>query len=331
MKEQTRKVGGFTLIEVMISMAILAVLAILTTQTMRAGIQDRETISAELSRESKVSDALRIIRNDINAAYHYRDIYVTIMNNAAKPDPKSTPAPGQQQAPQFDPVTGLPLDPAQQQLQQQQQQAQQQAQQQQSQEPAATPRPTPAVTTGFVGDNESLTFTTLSNTRTVQDAPESDQAKIAYYVKSCRARSGTKSVQTKCLFRAVSPYLDENVDQPPTAETVLLEFVDQFKLRYVGATENTELEYLDSWKTGKSGDEKTKENFPYAVEVTLATDNKEDKRNQRVVASALIPIRFPNNAPKKTATPAAGQPGANPPGSFNPGMPTGQPPVVGGG
>ena len=316
--------AGFTLIEVMISMLILATLAILTTQTMRAGIQDRETISADLARESKVADALRIIRTDVNAAYHYRDIYVTIMNNAAKPDLKTTPTPGPNgqvpQNPAVDPVTGLPVDPA-------AQAAQQQAQQQTPPEPTATPRPIPPITTGLVGDSESLTFTSLSNTRTVQDSQASDQAKIAYYVKACKARLENKMLATKCLFRAISPYLDEEIEKPPTEETVLLEFVDQFKLRYLAPSEtNGELTYVDAWKTGKNAtDEKTKDNFPLAVEITLATDNKEDKRNQRVVGSALIPIRFPNNPPKKkpgATDPAQGQqpPGAAPVGSFNNGV-----------
>ncbi len=304
-----KKHSGFTLIEVMIAMAILAVLSILTAQTMRAGIQDRDTVSAEISRESKVADALRIIRNDINSAYHYRDIYVTIMNNAAKPDPKPTPANGQ---PQIDPTSGQPIPP--------QTEANNQPVVPGSAEAAATPRPTPAVTTGFVGDSESIYFSSLSNVRTVQDEQTSDQAKIGYFVKSCQAHTGTKTGPAKCLYRAVSPFLDENIDRPGQ-ETVLLEHVEQFKLRYLGPGHD-DLEYVDSWKTGKNGDATTKDNFPYAVEVTLATDNKDDKKSQKVVASALIPIRFPNNPPAKKAGAQGGADATTQPNSsFNPNMP----------
>lgn len=296
--------AGFTLIEVMIAMVILAVLSILTAQTMRAGIQDRENISSSISRESKVADALRIIRNDINSAYHYRDIYITVMNNAAKPDATPTPGPAQ-----IDPNTGQPIPPP---------PPPPPPTGQNPAQAAATPRPTPTETTGFIGDGESIYFTTLSNTRTLQDSQVSDQAKIGYFVKSCTARSGSKTVQTKCLYRAISPYLDEEIEKPGE-ETVLLEHVDKFKLRYLGPGHD-DLEYVDGWKTGKNGDANTKENFPYAVEVTLSTEDKDDKRGQRVVASALIPIRFPNNPPKKTTAQTATDATTTQTGSFNQGL-----------
>jgi prepilin-type N-terminal cleavage/methylation domain-containing protein len=280
--------SGFTLIEVMIAMAILAVISILSAQTMRAGIQDRETVSNEISSDSKVADALRIIRTDINAAYHFRDIFVTIANNAAKPDAAAPPPggapPGAPPPPPPPPATTGGA-------------------------PAPTPRPTPPEVTGFIGDSESMYFTTLSNIRTLQDSQVSDQAKIGYYVKSCKAHEpGNKVVEAKCLYRSISPYLDEEIDKPGE-ETVLLEHVDKFKLRYVGPGRGTttEIEYVDSWKTGKNGDAITKANFPYAVEVTLSIDDKDNPKSKRVTASALIPIRFPNNPPKnKDGTPGTG-------------------------
>ena len=311
-KSLIRLSSGFTLIEVMIAMVLLAILSVLTAQTMRAGIRDRETISNELSRESKVSDALRIIRNDVNSAYHYRDIFITIMNNAAKPAENKKGLTGVGNDPGADGSSlagGLP--PA------------QPAAAPVAAEPAASPRPTPAVTTGFIGDSESMYFTSLSNARTIQDSQQSDQAKIGYYVKSCRARGGPKRemVATKCLFRATSPYLDEEVEKAGE-ETVLLEHVEQFKLRYLGPGHD-DLEYVDTWKTGKNGDANTKENFPYAVEVTISTEDKTDPKNIRVVASSLIPIRFPNNPVKaKEGDPATGADGQPPKdtGSFNPGV-----------
>lgn len=308
----TRSQRGFTLIEIMIAMAILAVISILSAQTMKAGITDREAISTEISADSKVADAMRIIRNDINSAYHYRDIFITIENNAAKPDPKPTPGkPGDQTQTQTQPQTPqAPENP------------------QTAAEAQATPRPTPPEVTGFIGEAESVYLTTLSNERTMQDSQVSDQAKIGYYVKSCRARSGNKTVEDKCLYRSLSPYLDEDIDKPGD-ETVLLEHVSQFKLRYLGPGKgtSTDLEYVDLWKTGKAGDDLTKENFPYAVEVTIVTEDKNDPKAKKVTASALIPIQFPNNPPKKDANSTnangaatdATQQGS----SFNPAMPNG--------
>jgi prepilin-type N-terminal cleavage/methylation domain-containing protein len=278
---------GFTLIEVMIAMAILAVISILSAQTMKAGITDRQAIADQISSSSKVADAMRIIRNDVNAAYHYRDIFITIGNNAAKPAATATPPPGGGGGIANGSATGggAPPPPA---------------------EPAATPRPTPPEVTGFIGESESMYFTTLSNERTIQDSPVSDQAKIGYYLKSCRSRSGNKTVESQCLYRSMTPYLDEEIDKPGD-ETVLLDHVSEFKLRYVGPGRetSTDLEYVDTWKTGKAGDDITKDKFPYAVEVTLVAEDKNDPRAKKVTASALIPIRFPNNPPKQDPAQAA--------------------------
>lgn len=277
---RSNRESGFTLIEIMISMAILAAISILSAQTMRAGISDRETVQEEISADAKVADAMRIIRTDVNAAYHHRDIFVTLMNNAAKPDKPTPPKPG-------DPSSLVPPAPA-------------PAPANPNTEPEPTPRPTPPEVTGFIGDSESLYFTTLSNQRTIQDSQESDQAKVGYFVKSCRARSGNKTVQDNCLYRSFSPYLDEDIDKPGD-ETVLLEHVSEFKLRYIGPGRgtSTDLEYVDTWKTGKAGDDISKDKFPYAVEVTIVYEDKNDPKAKKVTASALIPIRFPNNPPKK--------------------------------
>jgi prepilin-type N-terminal cleavage/methylation domain-containing protein len=308
--------SGFTLIEIMIAMAILAVITMLSVQTMKAGIQDREAVANEIASDSKVSDAMRIMRNDINSAYHYRDIFITVANNAEKPDPK--PGAAQPTTPTDPAAPPPPVAPP--------------APGTAAAEPAATPRPIPPDVTGFIGDGESMYFTTLSNERTLQDSLVSDQAKIGYYVKGCRSHNGKKSFQVKCLYRSISPYLDEEVDKPGD-ETILLENVTEFKLRYVGPSRTTssELEFVDAWKTGKNGDAITKDNFPFAVEVSLVTENKEDKDVKKVTSSALIPLRFPNNPPKK----ADGTPGSNAdattqpggaPGSFNQGLPNQTPP-----
>jgi prepilin-type N-terminal cleavage/methylation domain-containing protein len=297
---RTCRESGFTLVEIMISMAILAAISILSAQTMRAGISDREAVQEEISADAQVADAMRIIRTDVGAAYHHRDIFVTLMNNAAKPDPKPTPKPG-------DPSSLVPPPPP--------------APANPNAPPEPTPRPTPPEVTGFIGDSESLYFTTLSNQRTIQDSQESDQAKVGYFVKSCRARSGNKTVQDNCLYRSFSPFLDEDIDKPGD-EMVLLEHVSEFKLRYLGPGRgtSTDLEYVDSWKTGKAGDDISKDKFPYAVEVTIVFEDKNDPKAKKVTASALLPIQFPNNPPKKDPN-ASGLADGPPDGqSIQPGM-----------
>lgn len=262
--------AGFTLLEVMVALAILAVLSLLTAQSISNGIASRTKFQDEIARESSVQDALRIIQADVSAAFHHRDITIAMLNEL-----KTNPTPG---------VTPAP-DAA----------------------SAGTPHPTPVPMTGFVGTAEAMYFTALNNVRSARDAKESDQAKIAYFVKSCRARgsgSTKNGGQTKCLYRALSPNLDNDVTKTGP-ETLLLENIEEFKLRYLGPASD---EFVESWKTGEGADPATKDLFPLAVEITLTKHNRADPKDKPYSQTILVPIRFPNNPPPT----ASGTPPANP-------------------
>ncbi|MEK7355074.1 MAG: type II secretion system protein GspJ, partial [Bdellovibrionota bacterium] len=150
----------------------------------------------------------------------------------------------------------------------------------------------------FVGDSQSMYFSSLANVRVIKDAKESSQAKIGYFLRGCKSVSSKtgKPESSNCLVRSVAPYFDEDVTKPG-AETVLLENVLEFNLRYMAVGED---ELVDSWKSKDGADVATKGRFPFAVEVTLSAQNKNDPKDKRVTATALIPIRFPNNPPKET-------------------------------
>ena len=268
---------GFTLIEVMVALAILAGLSILTAQAIKSAIDNKSMMSAEINRDASLADAIRVIRNDIANAFHHRDVHVTLINEAMKAQ-KVTPSPNPNGAP---PPPPPPVDPN-------------------ANQAEGTPRPTPVDVTGFVGDSQSLYFTALTNVRTIRDAQESDQVKIGYFLKSCKSR-GTKGGSSQCLYRATSPYLDEEVEKAGSG-TMLVENVVEFKLRYLGPERE---EYVEQWKTGKNGDDISKNNFPYAVEVTLTLHNKNDPKDKPVTQTVLAPLFFPNNPPKKK-TPAPG-------------------------
>ena len=251
---------GFTLIEIMVAMAILAGLSILIAQTLKTSFDSRTKIQADLSRESVVYDALRIMQMDVSGAFHYRDFAA---ETAPSPPPNAQP----------------------------------------------TPSATPTDFTAFVGEKESLYFTVFNHPRTLKDAPESDQAKVGYYLKDC-ASIGSKNEKSKCLYRAVSPVLDNDVTKIEDG-VVLVEHVDEFKLRYLGPGHD---DFVESWKTGdKATEEATRHSFPYAVEITLVTLNKSNKKDKQFGATVLAPIRFPNNP-----TPTPGPNGAPPPTSNAP-------------
>lgn len=281
---------GFTLLEVMVALAIMAVLGLLTAQAMKSGINNKLLVSGEINRDARLADALRIMRADIAQAFHYQDIFCKMANDLkAQPAPSSSA--GAQQPPQAPFFPGVPggSSPG---------------------APGSTPRPCPPEVTGFIGTSEALYFTSVSNVRTIRDSQESDQAKIGYYLKPCKiAGANAKAVESKCLFRAISPILDADIDKPGP-ETPLVDNVTEFKLRYLGPTKE---DYVDSWKTGKNGDDLTKDKFPYAVEITLTLLDKNDPKDRPASQTILAPIAFENNLKKKTPTPAPS--GANPQGA----------------
>jgi len=267
--------NGFTLLEVMVALMIMAVLSILTGQTLKSAIDNKSFVSKEISRDAQLADTLRIMRADIGAAFHYQNIDCKLRNDL---NPSPPPASGIGQQALIQPVTAPGA--------------------------AGTPHPCPPDVTGFIGSSDSIYFTSLSNTRTITDSQESDQAKIGYYLKSCHSKL-TKS-PGQCLYRSTSPLLDEDIDKPG-AETLLLENVQDFKLRYLGPQHE---DYVSEWKTGKnSSDEVSKLNFPYAVEITLTIFDKSNRLDHAATQMVLAPIYFENN-PKKPGSGPSPTPGA---------------------
>jgi len=272
--------NGFTLIEVIVALVILAGLSILTAQAIRSGVENRDQVSGELSREAKVSDALNIIRNDVSLAFHHRDITIRMLNELMK-----TPAPVMDANGNLIPPPPCKDEAG-------------------NVIACPTPRPTPPLVTDFQGDATSMHFTSLANIRVIKDAKESSQAKIGYFLKTCKSISPKTSqpVSSNCLVRSVAPWFDEDVTKGGT-ETVLLENVLEFTLRYMAVGSD---DLLESWKSKEGSDKLTKDKFPFAVEVTISAQDKNDPKDKRVTTSALIPIRFPNNPPASPTPDAAG-------------------------
>jgi prepilin-type N-terminal cleavage/methylation domain-containing protein len=280
--------SGFTLLEVMVALLIMSVLTLLTAQSYKAAIDNRTFVTKELSRDAQLADTLRIMRADIGTAFHYQNVFCKMDNDllAAPTSPAAAAPAGAAGASGASGISGAQQPPP------------------QTAAPAAggTPAPCPVDVTGFIGESQSLYFTSLSNVRTLRDSQESDQAKIGYYLKSCKSHSSKTA--TQCLYRSLSPLLDVKIDTPG-AETLLLENVEEFKMRYLGPQHE---DYLESWKTGdNSSDDVTKVNFPYAVEITLTILDKGNPKDKPTTQTVLAPIYFVNN-PKSPQSGTNGSP-----------------------
>ena len=114
MRKPLPSVRGFTLIEIIIAMFILAFLSVFTVQAIQNALKTKTKIQGEIDRNSTLRDALRIMERDINMAFNYHDAYIQLYNQAqderkkrgsSKTTNPTTPAVG---------TDGKPLPPAQQ-------------------------------------------------------------------------------------------------------------------------------------------------------------------------------------------------------------------------
>ncbi len=280
-----RKAPGFTLIEVIIAMMIMTFLSLFTAESIRRALKSKTKIQTDIDKSTTVRDALRVMERDINMAFNYRDPSIEVYNQAQKARQKAgsnlnTPGSG-----------NAPLTPQQQFLQQQQQQ------QQQAQGDAKYKLKVEKIATQFVGEAEAIHLTTLSNVRLSEESKTSTQSEVGYRIKSCRRRT-TQEQSSKCLWRRVSPYFHEDITKEGT-ETVLLENVQEFKLRYLGPTKDGE--WLDQWSSGPGADDTTKGVFPYAVEITIEVkDTGPNVKDKTLRMTTVAAIRNPNNPKKET-------------------------------
>ena len=85
--------NGFTLVEVVIAVSILAVLSLLTQQSIQQAVRQKTKIQNNLERSSELRSAFKVIERDIQMAFHHRGVNDLISNNNLANTPNNTPAP----------------------------------------------------------------------------------------------------------------------------------------------------------------------------------------------------------------------------------------------
>lgn len=266
---------GFTLIEVVIAMTIMAFLTVMVSQSMRRSTEFKSKVQKNIDQRSAINSAMRIIERDINLAFHYQDINTEVLKEIEKK--KKSGGSGGNRKPGPDGKLNTPDDII---------------------EPANANAANGAIYenfkvreipnhTQFLGAKESLHFTNLNNVTVQPGEKVSDQQEVGYFVRNCKSLADPDT-STKCLWRRTSPYIDDKVDEGGT-ETVLIENVKKFEMRYFGKEKE---DWVESWdSSSENGDDTLKNKFPSAVEVTLTVEqNKKEVSAIRVVA-----LRFPNN------------------------------------
>lgn len=274
-----KKNAGFTLIEVMITITILATLTMLTAQAINQAIRAKVKLQDQIDDVSRMRDAMRLIERDINLAFHYRDLEKEMEQILKK---KNNPNQQQQQIP------GFPQTPP------------------VNQAPEEVKRMDPA--TNFIGSGEAIDFVTSNNAQTVRDAKQADFVEVGYTLKDCKnLREGKGS--SKCLWRRSTPFVDLDVTKGGD-ELVLLENVSEFKLRYMGKGKQ---DWVSDWRSDEQGDGVTKGKFPQAVEISLTVEKKTKGKSKKYSMQVISPIHFPNNSEETANANAQGNQNSWPP------------------
>jgi prepilin-type N-terminal cleavage/methylation domain-containing protein len=256
--------SGFTLLEVILAITILSTMTLLSTQAITRALKARTKIQAEVDDVSALRDSLRLIRTDVNLAFHHRDIEKEIMDLANKPKAPTPPAPGATPTPQPQP------------------------QPQTSAPQRENKREDPA--TYFYGTDSEMNFVTLNSGRMSSAVTQADFVEVGYSVKDCTNLTSGKV--SKCLYRRIQNVIDSDV-RTGGNEIVMLENVNEFKLRYVA---DTKQDWVGTWNSApNTNDAGTRGRYPELVEVSLGISREFEGKEKTYSMQLVIPVHFPNN------------------------------------
>ena len=188
---------GFTLLEVLIAIGILATLSVFTAQSISRSIRGKHNIQYNIDMASAFNSAMRIMERDIQMAFHFRDIHhevsmklqaPTSQNNKARPNLVQPPSGTSQNS----------LRKAQ--------------------------------TTLFKGTEDKLDFVTLLQGRGYSKGLDGDQKEVGYYLENCR-KFTNPSETSNCLWRRMASFVDDDIEEGGSGR-VLLEDVKTLEFRF---------------------------------------------------------------------------------------------------
>jgi prepilin-type N-terminal cleavage/methylation domain-containing protein len=269
---------GFTLVETIITLMIMAVLTLMSARTIQQAFKSKAKIQDQLDQVGQVKDTLRLFERDINLAYHYRDLQKDLAEALQKEQKKTKvqPKPGETQTPQ--PKA-------------------------EEQNPGASGNPFFKTenrvnpTTQFVAKESEIHFVSMNSTRLIKDSPQADFGEVSYFVDSCKYRPDKQFESGNCLFRRFSPIIDKDVTKGGSV-TQLIADVSEFKLKFYSKLQK---DWRKDWSSkDDSGEANTKGRYPEAVEVNLTVEPPvksaaKVKKKKKISIQMIVPIHFPNN------------------------------------
>jgi prepilin-type N-terminal cleavage/methylation domain-containing protein len=281
---------GFTLLEVIIVLVIMATLSLLSSQALQQALRNKIKIQQQVDDLAQIRDSLKVMERDINLAFHYTDLEMELRENVKKkriaqskaPPAAATATSGTVPPPTIPPQAYNPNDPN--------------DPLNQTSENRVDP------TTTFIGHDNEIFFPTMNASRISESSKQADFIKVGYLLQTCK-KPGSQSVSSNCLVRKSSNVVEGDITKQEDG-VVLIENVTEFKLRYFGKGRQ---DYVSTWDSVQ-GDAISKGRFPDSVEISLAVEKGEGDKKKKISMQILVPIRFPNNTfPDQQATQAQQQ------------------------
>lgn len=299
---KNKNLKGFTLLELLIALSLMAVISITATQMLRTTTTKTKKITSDMDDLNRLRSAFNIIRTDLLKAFNYRDLNLFLYNEAQKERAQRYDERVKNWVDKYNkekkpsqPVNVGNIPPA--------------VRTEMEKEIGPRPEPKPPreerIVTQFIGDKEKLYFTTGSGFRYRKADKISELMEVGYYIKTCTSRK-FRQIESDCLWRSVSYNLDGDVLEDGEG-SVLIENVDKMEVRYLGYTQSNEVEWFDNWDSTKISDMRYGEMFPAGVQINLTVDFPRSKDGEKVktqTLSGFFPINHPNNKPfQKLKTP----------------------------
>lgn len=283
---RTKNSLGFTLVETIITMIIMAVLTTFAARTIQQAFRAKAKIEDQIDTVSQVKDTLRMFERDVNLAYHYTDLELELaqeLDKAQAAKPTATPNPNPDRDRDVDEGGvgggGAPSPPKTSYVQ------------------ALKTENRQDPTTQFIGKESELHFVTTNVVRYMKNSPQADFGEVSYFLESCKNRPDKSFESGKCLFRRTSPFVDKDVTKGGTA-TQLLPDVTEFKLKYYSKIQK---DWRKDWNSKADGGEaNTQDRYPEALEVSLLVEppmkGPEAKgKKKKISIQMVIPVHNPNN------------------------------------
>lgn len=268
--------AGFTMLELLIVVAIMATLTALSSQSIQQAIKNKIKLQGQIDDVSEVRDSLKVMERDINLAFHYNDLELEMKNavkqkraNPGGSTPTTIPNGGAIPTTTLPNSVYNPNDPS---------------------DPLNKPTPNRKdPRTQFIGSDTEMSFATMNTARVSETDQQADFIKVGYTVKTCH-KPGSSGLSSKCLVRRASPVVEGDYTKGGD-DTVLLEDVSEFSLRYFGFGKQ---DWVTSWDS-LNGDSSVQNKYPDAVEISLKVEKETNGKKKKVSMQIVAPIRFPNN------------------------------------